>query len=269
MHSLGIVGTGLIGASIGLRAKRNGMRVHGYDGSERALRDAMACGAVDESVALDDLYTRCETVVLAMPPAAIQRELRRLAGKQARWTLLLDVASVKGSIVEAAKGVMRFVATHPLAGNQGSGPAAATGDLFEERSWAYVPSGDRDLDERASDFIRRMGAQPFACDAERHDRIVAATSHLPQLLAWLLAKRMREVDDQYERYCGPAAREVLRLSQSPASLWDEIMRANALPLQAEASALTRALASACERLVSDEKRADEGVCGRRQASPRE
>ncbi|MHB8433139.1 MAG: prephenate dehydrogenase [Candidatus Tyrphobacter sp.] len=269
MSRLGILGTGLIGASIGMRARRDGVYVLGCDAQEQIANEARELGALDECASRDDLYARCSTIVIAAPLEASCAELTALRGRKTSWDLLLDVASVKGPVAQAARGVGSFVGTHPLAGSQGSGPASATGDLFEERSWAYVPTGNRALDERASDFIRRMGAQPFACDAERHDRIVAATSHLPQLLAWLLAKRMREVDDQYERYCGPAAREVLRLSQSPASLWDEIMRANALPVQAEASALTRALASACERLVSDEKRADEGVRARTQARPRE
>jgi prephenate dehydrogenase len=241
MPALGIAGTGLIGASIGLRAKRNGARVYGYDVSERALRDAMACGAVDESVALDDLYVRCETVVLAMPPAAIRRELRRLAGMESRWELLLDVASVKAPIVEAARRVMRFVATHPLAGNERSGPSGADESMFEGRTWAYVPSGDDVLDARFHAFAAAMGAEPFACDADRHDRVVAVTSHLPQLVAQMLGERIRAVDPDYERFCGPAGREILRLSTSPGELWAEIMRENGTAIAREAELLASEL----------------------------
>ncbi len=243
---LGVIGTGLIGASIGMRAKRHA-HVLGADSSERNAQEARERGAIDEIVTREELYERCEIVVIALPPNATCEELRRLAGAHHTCKLIVDVASVKAPIVEAARGVKNFVATHPLAGNEGSGPGAASPDLFEGRSWAYVPSGDAELDAQVRAFIESLGAEPFACDAERHDRIVAVTSHLPQVIAWVLVERMRGAGDDYERFCGPAGREFLRLARARPELWKEIIELNAHWIETEARAVARELPDSINR----------------------
>ena len=237
---IGIVGTGLVGASIGMRARR-GARVLGADAVAEHARAALRCGALDEIVTPDELYGRCSLVVIATPPKAVCMELRRLARSDHACSLVIDVASVKAPVVEAARGVKNFVATHPLAGNEGSGAGAASASLFEGHSWAYVPSGDAELDAEVCAFIKRMGAEPFACEAERHDRMVAITSHLPQLLAWVLADRMRDAGEEYESFCGPAGREFLRLARSRPELWKEILELNQHWIAPEGRALCEAL----------------------------
>lgn len=238
---LGILGTGLIGASIGLRSRAEGRRVLGWDPDDDAVRIALARGALDEGVTRARVLAECETVVVAAPPSATRAALESLRGGDASWSLLLDVASVKASIAKAGRGVTNFVPTHPLAGNEGSGPGAAEAALFEGRTWAYVPSGDEALDARARAFIESAGAQPFACDAARHDRIVAVTSHLPQLVDWRLAELIRAVDPEFERLCGPAAREILRLAGSPRALWREIVEENEANVGDALAKLVRAL----------------------------
>ena len=110
------------------------------------------------------------------------REIERLASASAPTpALIVDVASVKLPVV-ARRGLRNFVATHPMAGTERSG-VAARADLFDGRTWAYVPSGDENLDRRARRFIESMGAVPFAISAEDHDRAVALTSHVPQIVA--------------------------------------------------------------------------------------
>ncbi|HVA33509.1 MAG TPA: prephenate dehydrogenase/arogenate dehydrogenase family protein, partial [Candidatus Baltobacteraceae bacterium] len=179
---VGIFGTGLIGGSIGMRARRDGALVVGHDVSPGMLAQALEVGAIDLAATRDELYARAGTVVIAAPPEATMAEVQRLrSGAAPRATLIVDVASVKAPVVEAANGMKAFVATHPIAGSERSGVRAARADLFERRTWAYVPTGDTRLDARARAFITSLGAAAFAVDAHEHDRIVALTSHLVQV----------------------------------------------------------------------------------------
>ncbi len=236
-----------------MRAKRTA-HVLGFDADATNAEEALRRGAIDGLAARDELYERCDVVVIATPPNATCEELRRLAGVQSACELVIDVASVKAPIVEAARGVRNFVATHPLAGSEGSGPASASGNLFEGRGWAYVASGDAQLDATACAFIERLGAMPFACDAERHDRMVAVTSHLPQIVAWALADLMRDAGDDYEKFCGPAGREFLRLARSQPELWKEITELNAPEIVPATLALERALRGWISTAVPDRDR---------------
>jgi prephenate dehydrogenase len=223
---LGLAGVGLIGGSIALRARSLGISVLGFD------PDPASAVLVDVPAAsLDDLARKCETLVLAMPLdatlAAIDA-LKQLSSKRPR--LVLDVASVKGPVVQHAAGWSRFVATHPLAGREGGGPGAARADLFLGRAWAYVPANaERDAETR--DFIERMGAEPIALDAEAHDRAVALTSHLPQVVVSTLAALLAEASAE-PRLAGPGLASTLRLAGSPWQLWEAIVRANAAALVA-------------------------------------
>jgi prephenate dehydrogenase len=242
---LGIVGTGLIGGSIGLRTRKNGTRVIGYDADPAAAAQARARGAVDGIASRDALYRTCETIVIATPLSAACTELERLRGCEASWHLLVDVASVKRPILKAAQGVANFCATHPLAGNEGSGPSAAAAELFEGRTWAYVPTGSAELDGRVRAFVEGLGARPRAVGAAEHDRAVAVTSHLPQMIAWLLAAKIRAGGELSEALCGPAGREVLRLGRSPREVWRDVLAANADAIGSAGAALSEELAAEC------------------------
>jgi prephenate dehydrogenase len=245
MKTLGILGTGLIGASIGLRARRNEMRVLGFDESESAGSAALRIGAIDDRITRDALYDRCECVILATPLEATCEELRRLRGRPPACALVMDVASVKRPVAAAAVGVRHFVASHPLAGGERSGPEAAREDLFEDRGWAYVPSGNDALDESARALIGSFGARPVAVDAATHDAAVAVTSHLPQLVAALLAARIRAAGVEAESLSGPAAAEFLRLGDSSFELWRQIFAANADEVGAAGRSLAGSLSSIC------------------------
>jgi prephenate dehydrogenase len=250
VNRLGIVGTGLIGASIGLRARRNGLPVYGYDSSIAASKRALELGAIDEVVARSAVFEECDTIVLAMPISATCRELERIRGLDPQWQVILDVASVKRPIQTAAAGVAKFVATHPLAGSEMSGPAGASAAMFDERSWIVISSGDVDCDERAQRFVTSLGARPLAMTAHEHDAALALTSHLPQLLAFLLAPRILGGAGNAERLCGPAGLETLRLGRSDRALWTEIFAANADNLAAGSRELAAALVDACDALKS-------------------
>jgi prephenate dehydrogenase len=248
--TLGIIGTGALGASIGLRGRELGWRVTGFDTSEPQARAALEKGAIDEIVARDDLYEQAGTVVLAMPPRAIVEELYRLRDRKTRAQLILDVASVKLPIFEAGRDIPNFVATHPLAGSERSGPAAARGTLFFDKPWIFVPPGDKALEMRARDFIAAMGARAVASEAAVHDDVLALTSHLPQLFATVFSKTFRQQNiADAEAFCGPVAAELLRLGNSNAELWREIFSYNSENVARHARDLAAKLNAAAQALV--------------------
>jgi prephenate dehydrogenase len=251
-RAIGLFGVGLIGGSIGMRARANGARVLGYDCDPAALAQAHACGAIDAAVGEDELTRAADVLILAahLEPtlgklAALPREYRP------RAMLVMDVASVKVPVVAAARGLANFVATHPLAGSERAGTRAARADLFDGRSWAYVPSGDDQPDRRAREFIASLGGVPVAVSAEEHDRDVALTSHLPQLLGVAYARllRNRQVD---ERLYGPVARELLRISKMSFAMWRETLRSNARNIDPELRRLNATLLSAADALTGED-----------------
>lgn len=222
---LGIIGTGLIGGSIGMRGRANGWHAIGYDVEQRVAEEAQACGAIDRAVSLEDVLADSEIVAIAAHTRATITLLDHLRAAPPRTArLIVDVSSVKAPIVHAARGVANFVATHPMAGRECSGPGNASADLFEGKSWFYVPTGDRELDWRAVEFVGSLGGVPVEADAAEHDRVVALTSHLPQVIATLFGSTVPSTVSQ--AYLGPAARELLRLSRSNMEMWSEVLRAN-------------------------------------------
>lgn len=248
--TLGIIGTGALGASIGLRGRDLGWRVSGFDSSESQARAAFEKGAIGEILTRDDLYEQADTVVLAMPPRAIVDELHALRDRSVRAQLVLDVASVKLPVFEAGREVRNFVATHPLAGSERSGPGAARGTLFFGKPWIFVPPGDKALEMRARDFIAAMGARAVASGAAAHDDVLALTSHLPQLFATVFSKTFRQQNiADAEAFCGPVAAELLRLGSSNAELWREIFSYNAENVARHAREFASRLTAAAQALV--------------------
>ncbi len=227
--AVGIVGTGLIGGSAGMRVRRNGGFVVGYDPDTGALEKALATGAIDMAATREELYAQASTVIIAAHVDETMAELERLKNENPiRATLVLDVASVKRPIVDAAGALANFVATHPMAGREKSGVGAARADLFEAKTWAYVPSGEARRDARARAFVASLGAAPLAVDADEHDRIVALTSHALQVLAWQFGRLAADHNPEVlYALAGTGARELMRLGNSPEQMWGQILRANA------------------------------------------
>lgn len=217
---LGIAGVGLIGGSIALRAREAGIEVIGFD------RDAQCAALLDRRAdSLAALADRCRTIVLALPLDATLDAIASLRDRRnGQVTLVLDVASVKVPIALAAAGWQIFVPTHPIAGAEQSGPSAARSDLFVDRVWTYVAT-DRSRDDAVRAFIEGMGARPLPVDAAEHDRVLALTSHLPQVVACALAAMLAE-RELPSSLAGPGLASTLRLAGSPWGLWEPILRAN-------------------------------------------
>lgn len=251
---LGIAGTGLIGGSIGLRARSLGWDVRGWDTGREHLQLALERGAVGAGAAsLAELAAWSEILVLAAPLDATVAQLAALS-ELARTSRIaaavFDVASVKGPVERASAGLAGFVATHPIAGSERSGPAAARADLFEGRVWTYdaaAPPAGRD---RARAFIAAMGARPEPIAGADHDRIAALTSHLPQLVSVALGAQLAPAlaREGVAPLCGTGMASMLRLAGSSWSVWQAILEANSVPVAQEVRRLTAILSDVATAL---------------------
>jgi prephenate dehydrogenase len=251
---LGIAGVGLIGGSIGLRAAELGWDVTAWEPDAGHLRLALrrgACAASADSLA--DLAAWSEVLVLAAPLDATLAQLAELSGPhRAVPPAVFDVASVKAPVAAAASALRGFVATHPIAGSERSGPAAARADLFAGRVWTFDSEAPAEGRERARDFILAMGARPVPIANREHDRIVAFTSHLPQLLSVALGVRLSA--DLQERevasLCGTGIASMLRLAGSSWTVWQAILATNAQPVAQEVRRLAAILSDVATDLES-------------------
>jgi len=247
---VGIAGVGLIGGSIALRAREAGLRVAGFDRDSRANVRAF----VDIAAAsLEDLAMRSGTLVLALPLDATLEAIDVLRRMEPKASLILDVASVKRPVVERARGWRRFVATHPIAGSERTGAAHARADLFEGRTWTYVPAaaGDESQTGAARSFIEAMGGRPIEIGEEEHDRMLALSSHLPQVVASVLGAVLAEREIRPE-LAGPGLASTLRLAGSPWPLWETILRANGAVLAPAVRDVAERLAQVADELTAGE-----------------
>lgn len=196
---LHIIGAGLIGTSVGLAAVASGWQVTVEDAdfvrAERARERLGALHPVDQT--MDSPCSEVDIVCVAVPPAAVGETLSAAARIYLSATLI-DVASVKAQpqqqIERLSPALDRYVPTHPLGGGEGSGPDAARSDLFRGRSWVLCADPARPTARTAAvvALIQACGAHPVWLSAPEHDRLLAVTSHLPQLLASALAAEVEQ-----------------------------------------------------------------------------
>jgi prephenate dehydrogenase len=250
---VGIAGVGLIGGSLALAARSAGAEVVGYDRDPATLARARARGAIDRGAeSFDELTRGFDLLVIALPlpdTLAALRELGTYAGP------VIDVASVKVPVRDAAAALPQFAGTHPMAGRERSGIDAADRALFTGATWAIDEATPAALRRRIVTFVKSLGAEPLVVGAADHDRLVALTSHLPQSVAVALGAQVAAAaaaDPRAAALCGPGMRSMLRLARSPLALWEPIMRANAQPLAVELRALAQRLDRAAAELERGE-----------------
>jgi prephenate dehydrogenase len=252
---LGIAGVGLIGGSIALRARAMNVPVIGYDRDASTVARALAGGSIDAAAPdLAALARTCDTLVIALPVDAAREALDTLAGSPGPG-LVIDVASVKAPLVGPGARVRNYVGTHPMAGREQGGFDFADAELFVHATWAHSPHPDAALIAKTRAFISAMGAVPLEIDPERHDAIVALTSHLPQALAVVLGSELAaaaRADRCVTELCGPGMMTMLRLARSPESIWAPIIGANAGPIAERLRSMARALQTAAAALERGE-----------------
>jgi prephenate dehydrogenase len=228
IRRLAIVGTGLIGASIGLAAKRAGVaEVVGSDADEEHVRAAIERGAIDG--AANDLDA--ELVVVAVPVAQLPGRVRDVLAST-RTATVTDVGSTKGSVVAAAGNDARFVGGHPVCGSEARGPAHANAELFEGATWFLTPIAQTDPQRYRTlhGFVSSLGAVPVAIDPRAHDRLMAMTSHLPHVLANVLlnhAGAARVEGHEPLAAAGGSLRDMTRVAGANPRIWVDIFLDNA------------------------------------------
>jgi prephenate dehydrogenase len=220
-----IVGTGLLGTSLGLALRRREVDVLLTDRNPEHLRTATGLGAGHphrgEQIGL---------VVVAVPPDHVGNEVRR--SLLTTHSLVTDVGSVKTAPLrelDGLDGIDRYVGGHPMAGSERSGPLAASATLFDGRPWAVTPHDHSSARATAAveELARLAGATAVRFTPEEHDEAVARTSHLPHLLSVLVAGRLAGAPIDHLALSGQGVRDVTRVAGGDPGLWQQIVTGNA------------------------------------------
>ena len=226
-----VIGTGLVGASIGLALRRVGVDVllEDVDAEQVAVAEARGAGRRPTAVDTPDV------VVIAVPPQEAARALARASVAYPDATIT-DVTSVKAPIlrdaVAAGADPRRLVGGHPMAGREVSGAVAARSDLLDDRLWIITPDpqGDPRHVSRVEQLIADCGAVAVVMTPDDHDQAVALVSHAPQVLSSLLAGLLLEAPGDHVEIAGQGLRDMTRIAGSNPALWTEILATNAQPV---------------------------------------
>ena len=265
IRQITIIGTGLIGGSLGLalrKAKFPG-RIIGCD-REAILEKARNCGAVDAGFSdPGDAVRGSQVVVLATPVLAIVDLIERVGPVLPEKALLTDVGSTKTAIVERATHVFgknvrkKFLAGHPMAGKELCGVEFADADLFHKAVWFLTPLPEQNLNEgifaEFIGWIDQIGARVAMLPADEHDRLCAWISHLPQMISTALAGALVEEfgpEAPLLQTGGRALQEMTRISASPYSMWRDIAISNKKNLEDALWKLEQHLAHIRENLAT-------------------
>ena len=247
-----VIGVGLIGGSLALAVRKAGLveTVVGVDADPAHREVALATGMVDRATGeLTADLARADLVVLAVPVAEIVALLPEVARHTKDGCLITDVGSVKGPILTAGDAAFpdgRFVAGHPIAGRERSGPAAARSDLFEGANWIVTPSPltTASAVDRVAALWRGVGATVVTMDAGWHDEVFAAVSHLPHLVAYALMDAVLGMARGEERlkFAAGGLRDFTRVAASHPTMWRDIFLMNRDPILRVLAAYREALA---------------------------
>lgn len=230
---LAVLGVGLIGGSFGLAARqRLGGEVVGWGPNRSTLERAVELGAVDRTAAsIGEACAGAAAVLCAAPVSALPELVAAALEASGPDTVVTDAGSTKRGIVAALGDDERFIGGHPLAGAETAGVQNARADLFEGARWYLTPTERSSgvLYDRLQRLVSDLGARPQAIDAEAHDRLMATVSHLPHVLANVLAgQATAELTRDSERMpeVGPSFRDATRVAGSNPAVWGDIFTAN-------------------------------------------
>jgi prephenate dehydrogenase len=269
-----IIGTGLIGTSIGLalHASSTDLTIAGFDTNSAERRTALELRAIDtELLSPEDVFAAAEQadlILLAVPVMAILDWMQLLSPILKPHQLLTDVGSTKTRIAALAATLYngptqaRFLPGHPMAGKESGGAALAEAALLHGATWLLTPLADPiSIEQEWRDLVARFGCQTLDLDPNRHDKICAWVSHLPQMVSTALAALLEdecsqtpEAAAEFLAIGGRALREMTRLGASPYSMWRDVALTNTEPLAATLFALEQRLAHLRENLRTPELR---------------
>ncbi len=246
INNLCVIGTGLIGGSLCLALKEAGTckRIIGAGRSKETLEKAKQLNIIDDyDTDISNAVRDADFIFVSVPLGATETVFKKIAAglKQSgnRKAVITDAGSSKQRVQQLADkifadGACRFVAGHPIAGTEKSGPDAAFADLYKDRRVILTPTDTTDADavERVTEIWQITGALVENMDAEHHDKVLAATSHLPHLLAFGLVHCLENIDDIEDvfRFAAGGFRDVTRIASSDPTMWRDICLNNQQPI---------------------------------------
>lgn len=274
MERVAILGTGLIGASVGLALRAHGFagEISGWDPNPDELARALGRGAIHAAASNGLAAAQASDVVLLCGPAlTILDWLDRLVPVLKPGQLVTDVGSVKGALVEQARGRYNLPLTagylpgHPMAGKEVSGAANADANLFDGAAWLFTETPEsramhpasRALADEWRGWTEKLGCRVLDLEPARHDVLCAWVSHLPQFVSTALTALLQDefaAKDEVLPIGGRALREMTRLGASPYSMWRDVAHTNTEAIAASLLALEQRLAHLRENLKTPELR---------------
>lgn len=235
--TVGIIGTGLIGGSFALALKRAGLceRVIAAGRQQSTLLNAKVLGVIDEAVSMEYLAQHAELIYIAVPVKAFSKVLQQLTPHLSEQAIVCDGGSTKYELIVDARAIMgerirQFVPLHPIAGSHQSGAAAARSDLYEDRKLIITPLAENSLDDIGllAATWQSAGASVYCMDAQLHDKIFAATSHLPHYItaAYMNSLLAAEHHELFFTMAGTGFKDFTRIAASSPEMWNDIFYAN-------------------------------------------
>jgi prephenate dehydrogenase len=267
-----IIGTGLIGASVGLALKADGFagHIYGWDANAAELAEALRNSAVDEAITEREavLATQADVYLLATPVLPIMDWIQALAPVLKPGQLVTDVGSTKLEITNLAQKLYggdaqaAFLPGHPMAGKESGGAALAEATLFNGATWLFTPTApDTELEAEWRKLVAGFGAVVRDLDPKQHDEVCAWVSHLPQMLSTALAALLEDKFSHdaagmaaVQAIGGRGLRETTRLGSSPYSMWRDVALTNTESIAATLLALEQRLTHIRENLRTPELR---------------
>ena len=245
---LAVVGTGLMGASVALGARRaSATEVAGYDVEERSLAAAVERGAIDRPCeSLVDAVHEADLVVVAVPVGELPAVVSAVLDVATEGCTVTDVGSTKGSVCAAAGSAANFVGGHPVCGSEARGADHASAELFDGATWFLTPLAGTGPEpyRQLHAFVSALGAAPVAIAPSVHDRLVALTSHLPHALANLVANQAGNARIEGHdplAAAGGSLRDMTRVAGANPRVWVDIFLDNREEMLAALSAHRRAV----------------------------
>ncbi|MDP1928749.1 MAG: prephenate dehydrogenase/arogenate dehydrogenase family protein [Thiobacillus sp.] len=265
VDKLAIVGVGLIGGSFALALKQAGAvrEVIGVGRTPANLDAAIEHGLIDRAVNWAEAG-QADCILLALPVGETEAALKQLAPHLKPGAIITDAGSTKAQVVAAARAILQercgdFVPGHPIAGSEQSGPLAARADLYQGKKVVLTPQADTRADalETVRALWQAAGAQVETLDADQHDRVFAAVSHLPHLAAFALVDELAQRADgeTFFRLAASGFRDFTRIAGSSPEMWRDIAMANREALLTELDAYLAALQTLRQTVAAEDGQA--------------
>ncbi len=233
-----VIGLGLIGGSFALNLKTHGFpgRITAIDVNPEAIEKGLELGIVDSGSIKYDLVGSADLVVIATPLGAYKSILEQISSRVSRDTVVSDLGSVKGDVVymceELLDGIAPFVGGHPIAGTEKSGVENAVENLFRGAKFIVTPTENTDKEalNRVVSLWRRLGSEVIEMDPYYHDKVFAAVSHLPHVVAYSMVDAIDSLSEELNtdlfKFTGGGFKDFTRIAMSDPVMWRDICMVN-------------------------------------------